>query len=199
MAGSGDGIEVIDPATEAPIASVAGAGAAYVDAAVQAADSAFNAGVWTDVSPYEKSKILWRAAELLERNAQELAWLNTLENGKPLSASATGNLPVAAKTFRHYAGLYTKIEGRTTQISFSPADFHAYSRYERRLGWWDGSCHGTVRSSQRPGSSLRHWPLVARWFSSRSRRRRLPRCSSAGFCSKRVSPRAGSKSFPILF
>ena len=69
-------------------------------------------------------------AELLEENIQELALLNTLENGKPLSASIAGDVPAAAKTFRHYAGLCTKIEGKTPQVSSSPSDFHAYTRRE---------------------------------------------------------------------
>src|SRR5690606_20745350 len=78
----------------------------------------------------EKSKILWRIADLLEEHAEPLAWLNTLENGKPLSASRQGDVPAAAKTFRHYAGLCTKIQGGTPQISSAPDSFHAYSRRE---------------------------------------------------------------------
>jgi len=130
LADSGDEIEVINPATEAPISSVSAAGQAEVDAAVTAAFTAFSDGVWTDVSPYERSKILWRVAELLEENSEDLAYLNTLENGKPLSASIAGDVPAAAKTFRHYAGLCTKIEGKTPQVSSSPGDFHAYTRRE---------------------------------------------------------------------
>ena len=130
MAASGEEIEVVNPATEERIGSVSAAGQAEVDAAVDAAAAAFDSGAWTGISSYERSKILWRIAELLEQNAEDLAWLNTLENGKPLGASTAGDVPAAAKTFRHYAGLCTKIEGKTLQISSSPADFHAYTRYE---------------------------------------------------------------------
>jgi len=130
MADSKDLIEVLNPGTEAVIGTVAAAGQAEVDAAVSAATAAFQHGAWTEITPYERSKILWRMAELLEANTQELAYLNTLENGKPLSASLAGDVPAAAKTFRHYAGLCTKIEGKTPQVSSSPADFHAYTRRE---------------------------------------------------------------------
>jgi phenylacetaldehyde dehydrogenase len=127
---SQDVIEVIDPATESVIARVAAAGQVEVDAAVAAASAAFTGDAWTAITPYERSKMLWRMAELLEENAADLAWLNTLENGKPLSASTAGDVPAAAKTFRHYAGLCTKIEGKTPQVSSSPSDFHAYTRRE---------------------------------------------------------------------
>ncbi len=130
QAESGEQIEVIDPATETVIASVAAAGQAEVDAAVTAASDAFQNGAWTGITPYERSKILWRVAELLEEHVGDLARLNTLENGKPLSASIAGDVPAAAKTFRHYAGLCTKIEGKTPQVSSSPSDFHAYTRRE---------------------------------------------------------------------
>jgi phenylacetaldehyde dehydrogenase len=130
MAATGDEIEVINPATATPIGTVAAAGAAEVNAAVDAAASAFRSGAWSDVSPYDRSKILWRVAELLEQHAEDLAHLNTLENGKPLSASISGDVPAAAKTFRHYAGLCTKIEGKSPQISSFPKNFHAYTRRE---------------------------------------------------------------------
>jgi phenylacetaldehyde dehydrogenase len=130
QADSGELIEVIDPATEAVLATVSAAGQNEVDAAVTAASEAFRHGAWTEITPYERSKMLWRMAELLEENIQELALLNTLENGKPLSASIAGDVQAAAKTFRHYAGLCTKIEGKTPQVSSSPSDFHAYTRRE---------------------------------------------------------------------
>ncbi|MDA5193867.1 aldehyde dehydrogenase family protein [Govanella unica] len=122
--------DVVNPATEAVIARVSGAGEADIDAAVKAAQIAFESGVWAMINPYEKSKILWRVAELLEQNIEQLAYLNTLENGKPLGASRAGDVPAAAKTFRHYAGLCTKIEGKTPQISSAPDNFHAYTRHE---------------------------------------------------------------------
>jgi len=130
QAESGDLIEVINPATESVIGKVAAAGPLEVDAAVQAASHAFRQGAWTEITPYERSKILWRVAELLEEHSSELALLNTLENGKPLSASMNGDVPSAAKTFRHYAGLCTKIEGKTPQVSSAPNNFHAYTRRE---------------------------------------------------------------------
>ena len=130
QADSGELIEVIDPATEKVLATVSAASKSEVDAAVTSASEAFRNGTWTEITAYDRSKMLWRIAELLEENIQELALLNTLENGKPLSAGLAGDVPAAAKTFRHYAGLCTKIEGKTPQVSSSPNDFHAYTRRE---------------------------------------------------------------------
>jgi len=126
---AGDTIEVLDPATGNCVGTVAAAGAAEVDAAVEAAWNAFR-GTWALVSPDERGRILWRIAAGLERHREALAWLNTLENGKPLAASRDGDVTAAARTFRHYAGLCTKIAGRAPQLSSSPRDFHAYSRLE---------------------------------------------------------------------
>ncbi len=129
-AAAGDVIEVLDPATEQVVGRVAAAGRDAVDAAVAAGKAAFVSGVWAAINTYERSKILWRVAELLEAHTEPLAWLNTLENGKPLTASRQGDVPAAAKTFRHYAGLCTKIAGSAPQISAAPHDFHAYTRRE---------------------------------------------------------------------
>lgn len=123
-------IEIIDPATEARIGSVAAGGPAEIDAAVGAATAAFHGGLWRTTPPTQRARVLWRIAELLEEHAETLAFLNTLENGKPLAASRNGDVPAAAKTFRHYAGLCTAIEGRAPRISSAPEDFHAYTRLE---------------------------------------------------------------------
>jgi phenylacetaldehyde dehydrogenase len=126
---SGETIEVLDPANGNCIGKVAAAGASEVDAAVEAAWGAFR-GSWAGVTPDERSRILWRIAEGLERHREALAWLNTLENGKPLAASRDGDVTAAARTFRHFAGLCTKIAGRAPQLSSAPREFHAYSRLE---------------------------------------------------------------------
>ena len=127
---SGEAIDVIDPATGESIGNVAAGGHAEIDAAVDAAKVAFHAGAWKSLPATQRARILWRVAELLEEHAETLALLNTLENGKPLAASRNSDVPAAARTFRHYAGLCTAIEGRAPRISSAPEDYHAYTRLE---------------------------------------------------------------------
>jgi phenylacetaldehyde dehydrogenase len=129
-ASSGETIDVLDPATEGRIATIAAAGPAEVEAAVAAASAAFAAGEWRGLGPHRRAAILWRVADLLEAHAEELALLNTLENGKPLHASRNGDVPAAARTFRHYAGLCTAMEGRSPTLSSAPANYHVYTRRE---------------------------------------------------------------------
>ncbi|MEJ8566226.1 aldehyde dehydrogenase family protein [Elongatibacter sediminis] len=128
--GSDGIIDVLDPATEDVVGRTAAAGADDIDAAVSAAQTALHSDAWSGLSPDERGRILWRVAEGLEAHAESLAWLNTLENGKPLSASRAGDVPAAARTFRHYAGMCTKIAGRSPQLVSSARDFHAYTRPE---------------------------------------------------------------------
>jgi phenylacetaldehyde dehydrogenase len=129
-ASSGETIDVLNPATEERIATIAAAGPSEVDAAVAAASAAFAAGEWRALGPHRRSAVLWRVADLLEAHAEELALLNTLENGKPLHASRNGDVPAAARTFRHYAGLCTAMEGRSPTLSSDPANYHVYTRRE---------------------------------------------------------------------
>lgn len=127
---SGETLEIVNPATEERIATIAAAGEAEVDAAVAAASAAFAAAEWRGLGPHRRSAILWRVADLIEAHADELALLNTLENGKPLQASRNGDVPAAARTFRHYAGLCTVMEGRSPTLSSDPANYHVYTRRE---------------------------------------------------------------------
>jgi acyl-CoA reductase-like NAD-dependent aldehyde dehydrogenase len=126
-ASDGQTIEVRNPATGAVQAEVAIAAAEDVDRAVASARKAFE-GAWGEVTPSERGKILWRAADLIERNAEELALIESLDNGKPL-AEANGDMWFAAETFRYYAGAATKIDGRTVTPS-NPGKWHAYTRRE---------------------------------------------------------------------
>ena len=123
-ASSGETIDVINPATEERVATIAAAGEADVDAAVAAASAAFAAGAWRELGPHKRSAILWRVADLLEAHAEELALLNTLENGKPLHASRNGDVPAAARTSHHYAALCTTMEGRPPPLSSDRPNYH---------------------------------------------------------------------------
>lgn len=116
-AASGETFATINPANGQPLAEVALAGQADVDRAVEAARAAFEGGAWPAMSGAERGNLLWKTAELLERHADELAELETLDNGKPLRAARHGDLPQAIKHFRYYAGWASKLEGSTIPVS----------------------------------------------------------------------------------
>lgn len=107
---------VVNPATEAELAQVAEADATDVDAAVQAARQAFEAGPWREMSAADRARILWRVGDLLEQHADELGQLETLNNGKPIFESRQIDVPMAAEVFRYYAGWATKLQGETIPV-----------------------------------------------------------------------------------
>jgi len=113
--GSGKSFDTVNPATGEVLTQVAEAGANDVDQAVAAARKAFDnlAGPWRKMSASERGKILWRIADLVEKNIDELAELETLDNGKPIFESRYVDMPMVADVFRYYAGWATKIHGET--------------------------------------------------------------------------------------
>jgi phenylacetaldehyde dehydrogenase len=117
-----------NPATGEIQAQVALGGEEDVDRAVRAARRAFEEGAWHDFTPSARGKVLWRLADLIEEHADELALIESLDNGK-LLAEAKGDLGFAAEVFRYYAGAATKIDGRTVTPSM-PGDWHAYTLRE---------------------------------------------------------------------
>jgi phenylacetaldehyde dehydrogenase len=113
-----DQIAVINPATEATLGHAALGTAEDVEQAVAAAQKAFHPNSdWRRMSPDDRGKILYRIAEKISENAESLAQLVTLENGKLLKDARSSDVGGAAKTFRYYAGWTTKIEGETLDIS----------------------------------------------------------------------------------
>jgi phenylacetaldehyde dehydrogenase len=104
---------------------------ADVDRAVAAARAALTEGEWAGMLPSQRSRILWKIAELIEENIDELAELETLDQGKPLFVGRWAEIPGAAEQFRYFAGAVTKIEGRTipTSINYQPEgkDVFAYT------------------------------------------------------------------------
>ena len=113
--GSGKSFDTVNPATGEVLTQVAEASAKDVDQAVAAARKAFDdlSGPWRKMSASERGKVLWRIAELLEKNIDEIAELETLDNGKPIFESRYVDLPMVADVFRYYAGWATKIHGET--------------------------------------------------------------------------------------
>ena len=108
------------------LARVAEAGAEDVDRAGAAARKSFESGVWRDLPPAERAKALWKVGDLIEERANELAQLETLDNGMPINDALLFFVPLAAATFRYYAGWVTKLDGATQQIS-APGQYLSYT------------------------------------------------------------------------
>ena len=107
--------ETINPATEEVLTHVVEASSADVDRAVKAARRAFEdrSGPWRKLSASERGRLLWKLADLVEKNIDELAELETLDNGKPIFESRYVDMPMVVDVLRYYAGLATKIHGET--------------------------------------------------------------------------------------
>ncbi len=125
---SGKTFETINPATGDVLAQVAEADAADVDLAVKAARKAFHAkSVWRRMSASERGKLLYRLAELIENNVDELATLESLDNGKPKHVARAADLPLVIACYRYFAGWADKIQGKTIPVN---GDYFCYTRHE---------------------------------------------------------------------
>ena len=110
---SGKTFETLNPSNEQVLALVAEGDKADVDEAVKHARKAYEEGQWSKLSPHARTHFLLKIAALIDQHAEELAELETLDNGKPLFESKNIDVPGAAETFRYYAGFATKIYGET--------------------------------------------------------------------------------------
>ncbi|MBV9441751.1 MAG: aldehyde dehydrogenase family protein, partial [Acidobacteriaceae bacterium] len=120
--------ETINPATGEVLANVAEADAADVDLAVKAARKAFHSkSAWRRMSASERGRLLNRLADLIEQNVDELATLESLDNGKPRHVARTADLPLVIGCYRYYAGWADKIQGKTIPIS---GNYFCYTRHE---------------------------------------------------------------------
>jgi phenylacetaldehyde dehydrogenase len=113
---SGKTLDVYDPSTGEVIAKVAAADKEDVDEAVMAARAAFDGGPWSQLTPSKRGQLLWKVADLLERDFDAFVRLETIDNGKPLAFSR-GDVTLAIDMFRYMAGWATKIRGETTPLS----------------------------------------------------------------------------------
>src|SRR5580700_10421415 len=127
---SGKTFETYNPANGEVLAQVAEGDRADIDRAVAAARKAFETGPWPDMSPAERGRLLWKLSDLIEQHHQELAELETLDNGKPLLFSRIVDVPTARDVFRYMAGWATKVEGSTIPISMPGAKYFAYTLRE---------------------------------------------------------------------
>jgi len=126
-AADGRTFETIDPATGDTIAEVAQAGPEDVDRAVRAAAAALE-GPWAKLPPARRSLLMNRLADLMEEHAEELAEIESRDNGKPVTIAGKVDVPGAIDHLRYYAGWPTKIEGETIPVSWP--DMFVYTRKE---------------------------------------------------------------------
>jgi phenylacetaldehyde dehydrogenase len=126
---SGKSFPVYDPSTGQVMAHVAEADAADVDKAVKAARKAFDEGPWPRMSPSERGRILWKLADLIERQTEQFATLESLDNGKPLTVARVADVPLTVDMFRYMAGWATKLTGTTIPISF-PGEYLSFTLRE---------------------------------------------------------------------
>ncbi|HUL71416.1 MAG TPA: aldehyde dehydrogenase family protein [Gemmatimonadales bacterium] len=123
---SGAKLSVINPATEEVLAPVASAGAEDIDRAVRSARTCFESDTWRKLSARKRGALLQKAADLMEARLNELAELETRQNGKPLFESKI-DVVASVDTLRYYAGWADKIAGETLPVE---GPFFAYTRPE---------------------------------------------------------------------
>jgi phenylacetaldehyde dehydrogenase len=127
-ASGGDPIAVVNPADGKAISFIGEASGDDVDRAVAAARNAFDNGPWPNMKPSERAKIMFKIASLMEHYAEELAQLETLDNGKPIKF-ARGEIFASAGAIRYFAGWVDKIHGSTHNVNM-PGDYHVYTLKE---------------------------------------------------------------------
>ena len=132
-AASGKAFDVFNPADASIIARVPDSEREDISRAVAAARRAFDSGPWRRMTPSERGRLVWRIGDLILEHADELAELESLDNGKPRAVARVADVPLAADLFHYMAGWATKIEGHTIPISvpYAPgARFHAFTLRE---------------------------------------------------------------------
>ncbi|HEX5163979.1 MAG TPA: aldehyde dehydrogenase family protein [Thermomicrobiales bacterium] len=121
-AASGETFTAYNPATNQPVAQVAKAGKEDVDRAVAAARKAFDEGPWPRMSPYERGRIVQKLADRIRERADEIAALESLNTGKPITRSK-GEILGSAMVFDYYAGSGDKFYGETIPMGDKVLDF----------------------------------------------------------------------------
>ncbi len=124
---SGESFDVINPATGEVFARAAAGGAADIDLAVKAARRAFDSGPWSTMNPSGRRNLMWKLSDAIEKNAEEIATLESLDNGMPITM-ARGMAASAVECLRYNAGWVGKIIGETPNIA-APSH-HVYTLRE---------------------------------------------------------------------
>jgi len=126
-AASGKTFPVYEPSTGDVIAQVAEGDKEDIERAVKAARKAFEAGPWSQMTPSERGKLIWKIGDLIDANGDELAELESIDNGKPRNVARVADIPLAVDLFHYMAGWATKIEGNTLPFN---AAYHTYTLRE---------------------------------------------------------------------
>jgi phenylacetaldehyde dehydrogenase len=125
-------VAVIDPATEQQIAETPDANEADVDRAVVAARHALEEGPWSTMLPSQREALIWRLADLIDEHADELAELESIDNGKTKFMAKIVDVSGSRDYFRYMAGWATKIEGSTIDVSVPAREGGRMNAYTRR-------------------------------------------------------------------
>jgi phenylacetaldehyde dehydrogenase len=129
---SGKTFPTYDPSTGEVLAQVAEGDRADIDLAVKAARKAFDDGPWRKMTPSERGRLIWKLGDLLDQHVEEFAYLESLDNGKPLTVARAADVPLAAELFRYMAGWATKLEGNTIPLSVPYTPGAKYLSYTLR-------------------------------------------------------------------
>ena len=124
---SGKTFGTIDPSTGEEICRIAEADAADVEKAVRAARAAFEHGPWRKMPASQRGRLLNRLADLIEKNADELAALESMDNGKPVAIAKAVDVAATVGCFRYFAGWADKVHGKTIPID---GEYFCYTRHE---------------------------------------------------------------------
>ncbi len=131
-AASGKTFPSYNPATGEILAQVAEGDREDIEQAVRAARKAFDHGPWRQLTTSERGRLIWKLADLLEQHTEEFAYIESLDNGKPLSIARAADVPLAVDLFRYMAGWATKIEGNTIPITVPYTPGARYLAYTLR-------------------------------------------------------------------
>ena len=129
---SGKTFPTYDPSTGEVLAKIAEGDRADIDLAVKAARKAFDEGPWRKMTPSERGKLIWKLGDLIDQHVEEFAFLESLDNGKPLTVARAADVPLAAELFRYMAGWATKLEGNTIPLSVPYTPKAKYLSYTLR-------------------------------------------------------------------
>jgi aldehyde dehydrogenase (NAD+) len=124
---SGKTFDTTNPANGQTICRVAEGDKADIDLAVKAARKAFESGPWSKMNPSERGRLLHKLADAVEKHKDELAALESLDNGKPVADSLAADLPLTIQCYRYYAGWADKLHGLTIPVN---GNYFCYTRHE---------------------------------------------------------------------